>query len=315
MKLIFAGTPEFAVAALANLHRSEHQICAVYTQPDRPAGRGQRLQLSPVKEFAVANGLPVFQPERLKGNDAALVDLRSHQADAMVVVAYGLILPAPVLAIPRFGCINIHASLLPRWRGAAPIQRAIEAGDQESGVTIMQMDEGLDTGPMLARESISLSAKETAQTLHDKLAALGARMIIEVVDQLAIGTVHAVTQDSQNACYARKLDKREAWIDWSASAIAIDRKIRAFTPWPVARTQFDSQTLHILQAESRVERVTAVPGTVIRAAPDGIDVATGDGVLRVTVLQMPGKRAMSAAEFLQGHPLTKHACFVAASDR
>lgn len=315
LKLIFAGTPEFAVAALESLNQSAHEVCAVYTQPDRPAGRGQRLQLSPVKEFASAHGLPVFQPERLKSNDAAFAELRGHQADVMVVVAYGLILPATVLAIPRLGCINIHASLLPRWRGAAPIQRAIEAGDCESGVTIMQMDEGLDTGPMLARESIMLSARETGQTLHDKLAAMGARMITDVLDKLAVGSITAVNQDSQSACYARKLDKREAWIDWSASAVDIDRKIRAFTPWPIARTQLDVQTLHILQAEPCRDAVTAAPGVIIRAAAEGIDVATGDGVLRITALQVPGKRAMSVAEFLQGHPVTRYACFVAAPDR
>jgi len=315
LKLIFAGTPEFAVAALESLCRSAHQVCAVYTQPDRPAGRGQRLQLSPVKEFAIAHGLPVFQPERLKSNDVALAELRSHQADVMIVVAYGLILPAAVLAIPRLGCINIHASLLPRWRGAAPIQRAIEAGDCESGVTIMQMDEGLDTGPMLARESLALSTRETGQTLHDKLAAMGARMIAEVLDKLAVGPILAVNQDSQSACYARKLDKREAWVDWLASAVNIERKVRAFTPWPIVRTQFDSQTVHILQAEARVETVAAAPGTIVCVAVSGIDVATGDGVLRITALQVPGKRAMSAAEFLQGHPLTKGAYFVSLTDR
>lgn len=300
LNIIFAGTPEFAAQALSALLASEHRVSAVYTQPDRPAGRGRKLTVGPVKQLALDHQLPVKQPKTLK-DEAAQAELRSLEADLMVVVAYGLILPQAVLDTPRLGCINIHASLLPRWRGAAPIQRAILAGDSESGVTIMQMEAGLDTGPMLHTLSCPIHADDTGGSLHDRLAELGARALLEVLPKLAAGELVPETQDDALANYATKLDKQESHIDWSQPAVQIDRKIRAFNPWPVAQTDYQGRVMRIWESQVVDTAVTAPPGTVLAAAKEGIDVATGQGLLRIRKLQMPGKRAMAAVDFLNAH--------------
>jgi methionyl-tRNA formyltransferase len=301
VRLIFAGTPEFAATALAALLDSPHQVCAAYTQPDRPAGRGRKLKASPVKELALQHGIPVHQPASLK-DPSEQQTLRAYGADLLVVVAYGLLLPPAVLEAPRLGCLNIHASLLPRWRGAAPIQRAIEAGDPETGVTIMQMDAGLDTGDMLYTVTTPIEATDTAQSLHDRLAELGARALLETLAQIEAGTATPVKQDDALANYARKLDKAEARIDWGRSSAEIDRLIRAFNPWPVAQTLYQGETLRIWQASPREGVSDQPPGTIVHADKHGIDVATGDGLLRLTRVQLSGSKAMDAAAFVNGHP-------------
>jgi len=297
LRIIFAGTPEFAATCLQSLLESPHEVCAVYTQPDRPAGRGRKLTASPVKALALEHGLPVCQPPTLRDPDAQR-ELAAWQADIMVVVAYGLILPQAVLDTPPLGCINVHASLLPRWRGAAPIQRAILAGDAESGVTIMQMEAGLDTGPMLLRVSCPIGADDTAQTLHDRLAGLGARALVEALAGLEAGALAAETQDEALANYAAKLEKSEAEIHWGRGAAELDRQIRAFNPWPVAFTRLGERNLRIWEAEPRPGSSPAAPGTVLAADPDGIDVATGEGILRLKRLQLPGGRPLPARDFL-----------------
>ncbi|MFI0415743.1 MAG: methionyl-tRNA formyltransferase [Candidatus Thiodiazotropha sp.] len=302
LKIVFAGTPAFAATALEALLTTHHQVAAVYTQPDRPAGRGRKVQLSPVKEMALAKGIEVRQPQTLKDQNAQH-ELAGLNADLMVVVAYGLLLPQAVLDIPRLGCINIHASLLPRWRGAAPIQRALLAGDKESGVTIMQMEAGLDTGPMLYVLKTPIHDDDTGGTLHDRLALLGARALVTCLPDLADGRLQAETQDERLANYAGKLEKQEGSIDWSRPAAEIDRKVRAFNPWPVAQCRYDDGVMRIWQAQPLSEGCAAKPGEVLRSGKPGIDVATGDGVLRITQLQMPGKRAMSAADFLNAHSM------------
>ncbi|MCG7909004.1 MAG: methionyl-tRNA formyltransferase [gamma proteobacterium symbiont of Stewartia floridana] len=300
LKIIFAGTPDFAASALQALLTTEHHVVAVYTQPDRPAGRGRKVQFSPVKQLAVEHDLEVFQPKTLKDPQAQQI-LAQHQADLMVVVAYGLLLPQAVLDTPRLGCINIHASLLPRWRGAAPIQRAILAGDETSGVTIMQMEAGLDTGPMLSIRSTPIDAKETGGSLHDRLAELGSAALIEVLPGLSEGSVEAIPQDDSQANYASKLDKEEARIDWSQSAVQIDRQVRAFNPWPVAHCLYGDKVMRVWNSEVVNADGSASPGQVVATAKTGFDVATGEGVLRISQLQMPGKRAMSAGDFLNAH--------------
>jgi methionyl-tRNA formyltransferase len=277
-------------------------VVAVYTQPDRPAGRGRKVQISPVKEMALESGLEVRQPKSLKDESAqqALSDLN---ADLMVVVAYGLLLPQAVLDAPRLGCINIHASLLPRWRGAAPIQRALLAGDKESGVTIMQMEAGLDTGPMLYTLKTPIHDDDTGGTLHDRLAELGAQALLASLPGLADDGLQAEVQDDSLANYASKLEKQEGLIDWSLSATEIDRKVRAFNPWPVAQCRYDDKVMRLWQTQPLNEGCVATPGEVLRYGKAGIDVATGDGVLRILQLQMPGKRAMSAADFLNAHSM------------
>lgn len=300
--LIFAGTPEFSVPALQALLASHHRVVAAYTQPDRPAGRGRQLAMSPVKECALRAGVPVEQPATLR--DPAAVDrLASWSADLMIVVAYGLLLPAPVLRTPRLGCINIHASLLPRWRGAAPIQRAILAGDVRSGVTIMQMDEGLDTGPILLERETEIGPRETAASLHDRLATLGAEALLAALESLAAGQLQPRPQPSEGATYASKLRKEEAVIDWSRSAHEIDRQVRAFNPWPIAETRWNGQQLRIWDAAPLASTTDAAPGSVIASTSAGIDVAAGEGVLRITRLQAPGRKAVSAAEFNNAHRL------------
>jgi methionyl-tRNA formyltransferase len=298
VRLLFAGTPEFAVPALDALHAAGHEIAAVLTQPDRPAGRGQRLTPSPVALRAQALGIPTHQPLRLDAE--AQTRLRQLAPEAMVVVAYGLILPQAVLDIPRLGCINIHASLLPRWRGAAPIARAIEAGDTATGITIMRMDRGLDTGPMLLAEAVPISETTTAAQLHDSLAVLGGRLIVQALAQLQRGDLPEQTQPAEGATYARKLSKDEARVDWSQPAPLLARKIRAFNPAPVAWTELDGERIRIWNARALDQTVSAAPGTVLAADARGLGVACGESLLLVTELQRPGGRALPAAQLARG---------------
>lgn len=297
LKLIFAGTPDFAARHLAALLSSDHEVVAVYTQPDKPAGRGQKLTASPVKELALAHDLPVYQPASLRKEEAQ-AELAALGADLMVVVAYGLILPKAVLDTPRLGCINVHGSLLPRWRGAAPIQRAIWAGDAETGVTIMQMDVGLDTGAMIRKISCPIAADETSASLYDKLAELGPQALVDTINAMAAGNTAAEAQDDALANYAEKLSKEEARIDWSMEAVAIERCIRAFNPWPISWFEVADQTVKVWQAEVITQDHGQRAGTLLKADKQGIDVATGKGVLRLLTLQPPGKKAMSVTDLL-----------------
>lgn len=304
MRLVFAGTPEFSVHALNALHTAGHEIVGVYTQPDRPAGRGQKLTPSAVAQRAAELALPLFKPEKLRGNDAALAELRALQAEVMVVVAYGLILPQAVLDTPTRGCLNIHASLLPRWRGAAPIQRAIEAGDRETGVTIMQMEAGLDTGPMLLKGSLPISDTTTAATLHDALAALGASLIVTALQQLERGALSPQAQPAEGVTYAAKLSKEEARIDWSQPATEIARRIRAFNPAPVAWSELGGERLRVFLAQADpLSGGTAAPGTIIAADANGIRVAADNGSVRLLQLQWPGGKAITAAQASSGRTL------------
>lgn len=297
LKLIFAGTPDFAARHLAALLSSDHEVVAVYTQPDKPAGRGQKLTASPVKELALAHALPVYQPASLR-NEEAQVELAALGADLMVVVAYGLILPKAVLDTPRLGCLNVHGSLLPRWRGAAPIQRAIWAGDAETGVTIMQMDVGLDTGAMIRKVSCTIASDETSASLYDKLAELGPQALVDTLNAIAAGDTTAEAQDDALANYAQKLSKEEARIDWSMEAVAIERCIRAFNPWPISWFEVAEQTIKVWQATVIDSDHGQPVGTLLKADKQGIDVATGKGVLRLLTLQPPGKKAMSVPDLL-----------------
>lgn len=298
-RIIFAGTPEFSTACLNVLLQSSHEVCAVFTQPDRPAGRGRKLQASPVKQLAQQHQLPIYQPATLRTPEAQ-AEIARLKADLMVVVAYGLLLPQSVLEMPRLGCVNVHASLLPRWRGAAPIQRAILAGDTETGITLMQMDAGLDTGAMLARANCQIQPKETGQSLHDRLAVLGAELLSRHLDDLE--NLTPTVQEATQVTYAAKLDKAEAQIDWEDSAIVLDRKIRAFNPWPVAWGEVAEQTLRIWEAEPLDCAHDQIAGTIINVSNDGVDVATGDGVLRLLAVQKAGGRAVSIRDFLNANP-------------
>ena len=313
LRLGFAGTPEFALPALDALVKTQG-ICAVFTQPDRPAGRGRSLNASPVKSRAVELGLTVHQPASLKTPEALQL-LRGLALDALVVVAYGLILPPAALACPRLGCINIHASLLPRWRGAAPIQRALLAGDAKTGVTIMRMNAGLDTGPLLASREMELTQYDTAQTVHHRLASLGAELIVDTLDSLNAGRLLEIPQPSDGVTYAEKVNKAEAVIDWREDAAQVSRRVRAFNPWPIAETRLEGEQLRVFRAavveeldpaqiESKSGKITLEPGVICSIADDGVIVQCGRGQLSLRELQRPGKRAVPAAEFIRGIQLT-----------
>jgi len=308
MRVAFAGTPEFAQVALARLHGAGFTVPLVLTQPDRPAGRGMKLQASPVKAFALEHGLPVAQPRslRLDGKfpddaQAARQALLDARPDVLVVAAYGLILPQWVLDLPPRGCLNIHASLLPRWRGAAPIHRAIEAGDERTGITIMQMDAGLDTGDMLLVESVDIAAQDTTATLHDRLAALGGRLIVGALELAACGGLARTPQPAEGVTYAHKIDKAEASVDWSQPAVSIERRIRAFDPFPGASTTLHGEVLKLWRA--RLADGRGAPGEVLAVADDAIVIACGEGALALTELQRPGGKRVSVRQFLQAHPL------------
>ena len=312
LRIAFAGTPEFARVALEALHTAGFDTALVLTQPDRPAGRGMKLQASPVKQFATQHGWPVSQPRslRLDGKypeDAAIARdaILGANLDAMVVAAYGLILPQWVLDAPRLGCLNIHASLLPRWRGAAPIHRAIEAGDVETGVTIMQMDAGLDTGDMLLRESLDIRDDSTAR-LHDRLADMGGRMVVDALRQAAAGSLARTVQPPEGVTYAHKIEKNEAPVDWTLDADTIVRRIRAFDPFPGATGVLGGETVKLRAAASKPGAAShdrSAPGTVTAVAPQGIEVATGNGVVVLTELQRAGGKRLPAADFLRGFPI------------
>jgi len=321
-RLVFAGTPDFAAPTLEALHQAGFPPVAVYTQPDRPAGRGRRPRASPVKQTAQRLGLPILQPESLR-NDSARRELAALRPDLMVVIAYGLILPADILAMPRLGCVNLHASLLPRWRGAAPIQRAILAGDRETGICLMQMEAGLDTGPVLARAATPIHAADTGGSLHDRLAGIAASLMARELPAILAGRLSATAQEDAAASYARKLSKDEARLDWRLSAAQLQRQVAAFNPWPVAETSWQASTLRVWRAQvagpaadaadpthggqgGQDERPPgqAEPGTVLAAGPRGLDVATGDGILRLLDIQPAGGRAMAVGAFLSGRKLS-----------
>lgn len=290
MRIVFAGTPEFAAQHLAALLAAGLPVVAVYTQPDRPAGRGHKLMPSAVKQLALQHGITVYQPQSLR-DPQAQAELAALKADLLVVVAYGLILPQAVLDIPRLGCINSHASLLPRWRGAAPIQRAIEAGDQQSGVTVMRMEAGLDTGPMLLKVSTPISATDTGGSLHDRLAELGSAAVVEAVSQLAAGQLPGEAQDDSLATYAHKLNKDEARLDWSRPAVELERLIRAFNPWPLCHSSLNGEPLKVHAAQ--LGDGHGQPGSILAADKNGLSVACGTGALRLTRLQLPGGKPLN----------------------
>ena len=300
LRLAFMGTPDFAVPSLAALRAAGHDVACVYSQPPRPAGRGQRPQPSPVQQAAEAAGIAVRVPVRL--DDAAVAEFVALGLDAAVVAAYGLILPKAVLAAPRLGCLNVHASLLPRWRGAAPIQRAILAGDSATGITIMQMDEGLDTGAILATEAVPIGPETTAQQLHDTLAALGARLLVETLDRVAQGRVAPKPQPAADATYARKLKREEGALDWRRSAGELERAVRAFDPWPGAWFEHGRDRVRVLAAELADAKPDAAPGTVI---DDRLAVACGEGALRPLTLQRAGRAPQKVDAFLRGYPLPR----------
>ncbi|MDN3700646.1 methionyl-tRNA formyltransferase [Vibrio artabrorum] len=297
LRIVFAGTPDFAARHLAALLSSEHDVVAVYTQPDRPAGRGKKLTASPVKNIALENNIPVYQPENFK-SDEAKQELAELNADIMVVVAYGLLLPQVVLDTPRLGCINVHGSILPRWRGAAPIQRSIWAGDKETGVTIMQMDIGLDTGDMLSIATLPIEATDTSASMYEKLAGLGPDALVDCLADIASGKAIAEKQDDELANYAKKLSKEEARINWNDEAAHIERCVRAFTPWPMSHFEAAENSIKVWQSRVAEQTSDKPAGTILQADKTGIYVATGQGVIVLEQLQVPGKKAMSVQDIL-----------------
>ena len=305
MRIVFAGTPDFAVPALTALLESDHQVVAVYTQPDRPSGRGRKLKASPVKQVAEHAGVPVYQPDSFREPDS-VQQLRDLNPDLMVVVAYGLILPRRVLDVPNIDCINIHASLLPKWRGAAPIQRAIMNGDQHTGITIMQMEAKLDTGPMLLKHSIPIQ-QQTSGQLFEALAAIGAKGLMSVLADIESGTIAPQIQDNSLATYADKISKQEAKLDWQQSALVLERQIRGLNPWPVANTQLNDKTLKIWHAQKITDSTELGtdlnPGEIITNGRKHIQVGTGDGLLELLEVQLPGGKRLSADQFLNAHQL------------
>jgi len=297
LKIVFAGTPDFAARHLAALLSSEHEVIAVYTQPDRPAGRGKKLTASPVKNIALEHDIPVYQPDNFKSDDAKQ-ELADLNADLMVVVAYGLLLPQAVLDTPKLGCINVHGSILPRWRGAAPIQRSIWAGDQETGVTIMQMDIGLDTGDMLKIATLPIEATDTSASMYEKLAGLGPQALVECLADIADGKASPEKQDDELANYAKKLSKEEARINWNDDAEHIERCVRAFNPWPMSHFEAADNSIKVWQSRVDVQTTTEAPGTILQADKTGIYIATGKHVLVLEQLQVPGKKAMPVQDIL-----------------
>ncbi|RKF22194.1 methionyl-tRNA formyltransferase [Alginatibacterium sediminis] len=297
LRIVFAGTPDFAAKHLLALIESKHEVVAVYSPPDKPAGRGKKLQSSAVKLLAQSHNLPIYQPQNFKNADD-ISHLSALNADVMVVVAYGLLLPKAVLDTPRLGCINVHGSILPRWRGAAPIQRAIWAGDSETGVTIMQMDEGLDTGDMLLIQRCAISNDETSASLYEKLALAGPSALVDAMNQLSAGQLEAVVQDDSLSNYAKKLSKAEAKVDWSDSAQHIERCIRAFNPWPMSYFEHQNQAIKLWRGKTLSNDSNAKPGTIVKADKQGIEIKCGDGSLLIESLQLPGKKAMSAQDVL-----------------
>lgn len=305
LNIVFAGTPAFGLPCLDALAQSPHRLSAVYTQPDRPAGRGRKMQASAVKDWALRHDLPVYQPLHFKTPEA-IAELAALKPDLIIVIAYGLILPKVVLDIPRLGCVNVHASLLPFWRGASPIQHAVLHGDAQSGVTIMQMDVGMDTGAMLKTVTCPITDTDTAGTLHDKLAAISAQPLLDVVDLLAANKANPIDQDSSLATYAGKINKEDARIHWADSAITIDRKIRAFNPWPIAYTPLNGEMLRIYKAQIVSNSEPVIPGTVMRLDKKGMLVATGCNALLVEQIQFPGAKAISVADWLNSGKTQLH---------
>jgi methionyl-tRNA formyltransferase len=305
VNIVFAGTPAFAVPCLQALYQSEHHLSGIYTQPDRPAGRGRKLQASAVKQFAVEHQLPIFQPERFNTPES-LETLKALAPDIMVVIAYGLILPKAVLDIPRFLCINVHASLLPRFRGAAPIQYALLNGDAETGVTIMQMDVGMDTGPMLLQRTCPIERTDTATSLHNKLMQLAIQPLLSTIDTIQKNTVQITPQPTVGVTYAPKINKTDAKIDWSQSTNQIDQAVRAYNPWPIAYTLHESTTIRIHQGTPKDLPTKATPGTILAIDKQGILVATGDGTYAIEILQFPDRNPLSIAQWLNANPLLLH---------
>ncbi|MFK8069086.1 MAG: methionyl-tRNA formyltransferase [Gammaproteobacteria bacterium] len=302
LRIAFAGTPEFAAISLKALIKAgQHDLVAVFTQPDRPAGRGRKIQKSAVKEVAELHGLTILQPQTFKSPET-LETLQNLNLDLLIVVAFGQILPKTILDTPRLGCINVHGSLLPRWRGAAPVQRSIAEGDTESGITIMQMAESLDSGPMYSKTSCNIDQSDTGQTLHDKLANLGAESLLETLSTIADGSAKLVIQDESQVTYASKLTKAEAEIDWDESASNIQRKIRAFNPFPVSFTELFDQKVRVWEAEVMQSNCSGPTGTIKNISHDGIDIVTGQDLLRIKTLQLPGKRKVSVSDFVNANP-------------
>lgn len=300
MKIIYMGTPDFSVGALEAMIEAGHEITAVVTQPDKPKGRGKEMQMTPVKECALKHGIPVLQPVKIKTPEA-IAELRQYEADAFVVAAFGQIISKEILEMPRYGCINIHASLLPKYRGAAPIQRVILDGETQTGVTIMQMDEGIDTGDMLMKTVVQIDAKDTGETLHDKLAAAGAKLIVEALREIEAGNIHPEKQDDSQSCYAKMLSKSLGLIDWNKEAVVIERLIRGLNSWPSAYTYFQGKTMKIWEADVVEEEADGEPGTISTVTKDAIVVNTGVNKLKITVCQLEGKKRMSVKDFLLGY--------------